>query len=366
MLRKFKVSVFFFLYLISCKDVAKPQTMGEINTNDLELNLKQANRLAALPFGCIQVQYPNKLSQTLNDSTQIKSPKELHPAFYGCFDWHSSVHGHWSLLFLLKKYPNIAEAQSIRQKLAESITKEHIAAEVAYFKAKGNRSFERTYGWAWLLKMAEELYTWNDPFANELRDNLQPLTDLIVDAYIDFLPRLNYPIRVGVHSNTAFGLSFAWDYANTTNNEALKKVIEESVQRFYINDTACPLDWEPSGTDFLSPCLEEANLARKVLAPKEFKTWFKAFLPQLTNPSFKLEFGKVLDRTDGHLLHIDGLNFSRAWCLYGIAESLPEYGHLKNIADQHINYSLPNIVDDNYGGTHWLGTFALYALNSKK
>ncbi|AZQ58357.1 DUF2891 domain-containing protein [Maribacter sp. MJ134] len=355
--------------LIGCKNEVKTELAQSTTHNPPTLTLEEANRLATLPLECISIEYPNKLNQSLNDKSFIEEPSELHPAFYGCYDWHSAVHGHWSLISLLKQFPNLNEADKIREKLAASLSEANIALEVAYFKIPGNASFERTYGWAWILKLAEELHTWDDPLARDLAQNLQPLTDLMVQSYLDFLPKLNYPIRVGEHSNSAFGLSFALDYAETLNNTSLKEAIERTVKRFYVNDNTmggCPLEWEPSGFDFLSPCLEEAYLVSRVYELENFKIWFDAFLPQLTNPKFELAPGKILDRTDGKLVHLDGLNFSRAWCLYGIAEALPEYAHLKEIAKQHITYSLPNIVDDNYGGTHWLGSFAIYALNNTK
>lgn len=365
-----RYSTFFFLFLImtvwSCKEEIKTEPTAVVAHTPPKLNFEEANRLAKLPLECISIEYPNKLNQSLNDASFMGEPKELHPAFYGCYDWHSAVHGHWSLISLLKQFPNLNQAVTIREKLATSLSEANIAVEVAYFKIPGNASYERTYGWAWILKLAEELHTWDDPLARDLEKNLQPLTDVMVQSYLDFLPKLNYPIRVGEHSNTAFGLSFALDYAETLNETTLKKEIEKTVKRFYAKDNTmagCPLEWEPSGFDFLSPCLEEANLVRRIYTPVDFKVWFDTFLPQLKNPEFKLEPGRILDRTDGKLVHLDGLNFSRAWCLYGIAESLPEYAHIKEIAKAHVEYSLPNIVDDNYGGTHWLGSFAIYALN---
>lgn len=363
--RLFAVLVF-TLAINGCKNESGPNTRAQKAIEKPVLNLAEANRLASMPLGCIQVEYPNKLGQSLNDATHIKNPKTLHPAFYGCYDWHSSVHGHWSLVSLLKRFPDLEQAQAIRERLKQNISNENIQGELAYFQMKGNKNYERTYGWAWILKLSEELQTWDDPMAQELSLNLQPLVANIIQGYLDFLPKLNYPIRVGEHSNSAFGMSLAWDYAITTNHSELQKEIETSVNRFYLNDKECPLSWEPSGFDFLSPCLQEADLVRKVVSPKKFKTWFKAFLPQMVDPSFALETGRVSDRSDGKLVHIDGLNFSRAWCLYGIASALPEYAHLTQIANDHINYSLPNIVDDNYEGTHWLGTFALYALNHSK
>lgn len=363
-------SIFFFLcsilLLLACKNEVKPVSRLEAVHKAPELTISEANRLAELPLECISIEYPNKLNQSLNDASFIAEPRELHPAFYGCYDWHSAVHGHWSLISLLKQFPELAHTEDIREKLSRSLTLENIKAEVAYFKIPGNASYERTYGWAWILKLAEELHTWNDPLARELEENLQPLTDLMVKSYLEFLPKLNYPIRVGEHSNTAFGLSFALDYAETLNATALKTEIENTVYRFYAKDNrmaGCPIDWEPSGFDFLSPCLEEAYLVSRVYESSKFKTWFDTFLPQLRDSSYTLEPGQILDRTDGKLVHLDGLNFSRAWCLYGIAEALPEYGHIKEIGKKHIEYSLPNIVDDNYGGTHWLGSFAIYALN---
>jgi len=328
------------------------------------INLEEANRLAKLPIDCIQVEYPNKLNQTIGSDTDLQSPKTLHPAFYGCFDWHSAVHGHWSLVSLLKQYPDIENAEAIKAMLLENMSQKNIEDEVSYFFGTYNTTYERTYGWAWLLKLAEELHTWDDLMAKELEGNLQPLTDLIVGKYLEFLPKLNYPIRVGEHPNTAFGLSFAYDYAKTVGHSDLKSLIEQRAKDFYSNDVGCPLSWEPSGFDFLSPCFEEAALMKRVLPTKEFRTWLSDFLPQLKDENFTLETGKVSDRSDGKLVHLDGVNFSRAWSLNEIAKDLPEYEHLKNIANQHINYSLPNIVGDSYEGGHWLGSFAIYALNS--
>ena len=330
------------------------------------LNIEQANRLLQLPIHCVNTEYPNKLNQTIGGDEDLKSPKELHPTFYGCFDWHSSVHGHWSLVSLLKKFPNLKDASKTKEILLTSISKENIEKEVAYFNKKYNKSYERTYGWAWLLKLAEELHTWNDPIAKELEQNLQPLTDLMVQKYIEFLPRLKYPIRVGEHSNTAFGLAFAWDYANTVGDKKILKIINNRAKDYFMNDKNCPISWEPSGFDFLSACLQEAAIMKRVLPKNEFKNWLSEFLPKLKDKDFKLVVGEVSDRTDGKLVHLDGVNFSRAWCLNKIANDLPEYNHLKNVANKHINYSLPNVVGDNYEGGHWLGSFAIYALNSTK
>lgn len=326
------------------------------------LHLEEANRLAQLPLGCLDTEYPNKLGQVLNDQSDLLAPSQLHPAFYGCFDWHSAVHGHWSLVRLLKTFPDLASATSIRTKLAARLTKENIQQELAYFERANNTNFERTYGWAWLLKLAEELHEWDDTQGQEWNNNLQPLTDFIIAKYIDFLPKLRYPIRVGTHTNTAFGLAFAHDYARTAEHAALQAAIETRARAFYGSDKNCPLSWEPGGYDFLSPCLEEADIMRRILPAGEFQEWMEEFLPQLLDKNFTLEPAEVSDRTDGHLVHLDGVNFSRAWCLYGLTQTLSNSSHLLPIAHQHIQHSLPGITDGNYEGGHWLASFALYAL----
>ncbi|MBJ7879969.1 DUF2891 domain-containing protein [Gelidibacter salicanalis] len=360
-----------FLLVLNCnqseekKEIEPTTTTAEVEqVSAPTLHLEEANRLAQLPIHCIHTEYPNKLGQTIGSKDDLQEPKALHPAFYGCFDWHSAVHGHWSLVSLLKQFPELENTEEIKQMLLQNISKENIQNEVNYFFGKHNTSYERTYGWAWLLKLAEELHTWDAPLARELETNLQPLTDLIVEKYIEFLPKLNYPIRVGEHPNTAFGLSFAFDYAVTVGDETLSSLIVKRAKDFYLQDAKCPLSWEPSGFDFLSPCFEEAALMKRILPQEEFEIWLADFLPQLKDKNFKLEPGIVSDRTDGKLVHLDGVNFSRAWSLYEIAKDLPDYAHLKHTANAHINYSLPSIVGDSYEGGHWLGSFAIYALNA--
>lgn len=353
--------------LLSCSSRENTSKSDESEIPRVEsmqhLTIDQANKLAELPLACMLTEYPNKLGQTIGSSEDLDEPHELHPAFYGCFDWHSSVHGHWSLVKLLKEFPDLKRADEIRMKLASNISPENINAEVLYFMGEHSTSYERTYGWAWLLKLAEEVHTWDDPLAKELEHNLSDLTNLIVNRYIEFLPKLVYPIRVGEHTNTAFGLSFAWDYAHTTGNDSLKLAIEKRAREYYLGDADCPLSWEPSGHDFLSPCLEEIDLMRRVLDASEFAEWMAYFAPQLLDPDFKLAPGEVSDRTDGKLVHLDGLNFSRAWVFKGLALQYPEYNHLLKIADEHISYSLPNLFGDDYMGGHWLGSFAIYALD---
>jgi hypothetical protein len=333
-----------------------------ISSSRTILSAEEANRLAELPLKCIDNEYPNKPGQTLGSEEDLKEPHVLHPAFYGCFDWHSSVHGHWSLVKLLKMFPDLKDAERIKEILAQNISIENIADEVEYFEGEHNKSYERTYGWAWLLKLADELNTWENPLGSTLARNLQPLTDRIISSYITFLPNLRYPIRVGEHTNTAFGLTFAWDYARNNHIDSLARMIEEKARAFYLDDMHCPIDWEPSGYDFLSPCLEEIDLMRRILDENEFKDWIDGFAPQLASPDFSFEPGEVSDRTDGKLVHLDGLNFSRAWVLYGLSKQYPQYKHLRQIADRHIEYSLPWLTDGNYEGEHWLASFAIYAL----
>jgi len=331
------------------------------------LTIDEANHLASLPVKCLQQEYPNKLNQLLLNETELLSPKVLHPAFYGCFDWHSSVHGHWSLVYLLSNFENLKDKELIIEKLQINLSKENIAQEMLYFEKTHEKSFERTYGWNWLLKLQHELEISNDSYAKELADNLRPLTNLIIKRYIEFLPKLLYPIRVGTHSNTAFGLTNAWDYAVFSKNIPLQKSIKENAKRIFLKDENCPFNWEPSGTDFLSPCMEEVAIMQRILPQNEFIPWIKKFAPQLFSKKWKWDVAKVSDRTDGHLVHLDGLNFSRAWNLYDLIQQYPkQFSHLKLMADAHLSFSLPSIVDGNYEGEHWLASFALRAFEAKK
>lgn len=361
--------VIFICTIVSCGPVDEKRSnvpMQEINSNKpIHLDLNQALRLSRMALDCMQQEYPYKLGQVLANEEELGSPRSLHPAFYGCFDWHSAVHGHWLLVRILKEFPDIDNRDTIITKLLENINPENIKGELAYFNRSSESSFERTYGWAWLLKLAEEIATWDDPNSQMMQEALQPLSDFIVNKYLDFLPRLVYPIRVGEHTNTAFGLTFAYDYAITMKSLELQTLIVDRARDFYLNDKQCPINWEPSGFDFLSPCLEEVDIMRRVLPKDEFLVWLDAFLPQLSDPNFILEVAKVRDRSDGKLVHLDGANFSRAWVLYGLAKAYPEYAHLVALADTHIEQSINLIDDGEYSGTHWLGSFAVYALTQK-
>lgn len=332
----------------------------------LQLSLDEAKKIIELPLHCLEVEYPNKLGQVLASSEELKSPKQLRPIFYGCFDWHSSAHGYWSVVKLVKQFPELDTNGLIDTLLTKVFTDENVAIEKAFFEQNHNKNFERTYGWAWFFKLQEELYTWKDnPKAQQWYKTLQPLENIFVDRYVTYLPKLNYPIRTGTHDNTAFGMALSLEYAETVGNNKLKDAITMKAKELFLNDINCPITYEPSGHDFLSPCLQEAWLMSKILETNEYKTWLQKFLPQLFESNFNLEVGKVSDRTDGHLVHLDGLNFSRATCLFQIAQKLPELNHLKPIAENHFNVAFPNISNDDYMGSHWLGSFALQALDAQ-
>ncbi len=306
----------------------------------------------------------------MNDAHEVQSPLVLHPSFYGCFDWHSAVHGHWMLVRLLKLYPDLPEANTIRTALNRNLETKNIVEEVKYLEQSNRKSFERTYGWAWLLKLAEELYSWDDPDGRRWSNNLAPLTQEIVSRYIDFLPRQTYPIRTGVHPNTAFGIAFALDYARTVGNENLAALLIERSTAYYGGDENYPAAWEPGGEDFFSPCLMEADLMRRVMKPSKFKVWFRHYLPALAEgePRSLLEPAVVGDRTDPKIVHLDGLNLSRAWCMIGIASALPAEDPSRNVlidaAVRHAKDALGHVASGHYEGEHWLASFAVYMLST--
>ncbi len=339
-------------------------------TNPLQLDLEKASKFAAMAMKCIEKEYPNKPSHVMNSEKEVLGPRAQHPAFYGCYDWHSAVHGHWMLVRLLKIFPGLPEAVEIRKALSRNLTAANILKEVEYFKQPGRKSFERIYGWAWFLKLVEELYGWDDPDGKAWKKNLGPLEAAVVKLYIDFLPKQAYAIRTGVHPNTAFGLAFGLDYARAVKNERLEEVLIERSYFYYYRDRDCPAGWEPGGEDFFSPCLMEAWLMRRVLVkPGEFVKWFRGFLPGMKEgkPWSLTEPAMVTDRSDGKLVHLDGLNLSRAWCMKGIAGVFPEgdvvRGHLLKAARRHAKDALSSIHSGNYAGEHWLASFAIYLLS---
>lgn len=339
-------------------------------TPNLSLTPAQASHFAQLALKCVTREYPNKPEHVLNDGADVQSPKALHPAFYGCFDWHSSVHGHWMLVRLLRLFPDLPEAGDIRKALGANLSAANILAETAYLKQKNRQSFERTYGWAWLLKLAEELSLSSDAEMKTWSANLQPLVDALVDSYVLFLPKQNYPIRTGVHPNTAFGLAFAFDFAKTSGNEKLATLIAERSRTYFAKDRNYPGAWEPGGEDFFSPALMEADLMRRVMNAAEFRRWFNGFLPQLAagRPAALLKPATVTDRSDPKLVHLDGLNLSRAWCMRSIANALPPNDPartaLAKSARAHLSDALTHVASGDYAGEHWLASFAVYLLST--
>jgi hypothetical protein len=328
----------------------------------------RASAFAKLALKGVDKEYPNKPEHVMAGPVDAKGPKALHPAFYGCYDWHSSVHGHWMLARLLRVVPDLPEAKEIRGVLDEHLTAEALKGEVEYFGRKESKSFERPYGWAWLLKLAEELHGWDDPDARRWSANLKPLADLIAARYVEFFPKQTYPIRTGVHPNTAFGLAFAHDYARATGDSSLKSLVEERARFYFGRDSDVPASWEPGGADFFSPSLMEADLMRRVLPAEEFKTWFAGFLPGASKgePRSLFEPATVTDRLDPQLVHLDGLNLSRAWGMKRIAAGLPlgdpARMALESSSTRHAEAGLAHVASGDYAGEHWLASFAVYLL----
>jgi len=326
-----------------------------------------AGRFVELALACVHREYPNKLAHSLESDADVRPPRELTPAFYGCYDWHSAVHAHWLLIRAAQLFGEEPFAASARAAVAESLTAPHVEAEVAYLTARGRSSFERPYGLAWLLMLAAELRRSPNPADAQLAANLAPLETLAADHLRAWLPRLHYPTRSGGHSQTAFAFSLIWEWADVAGDLPMQQALAAKARQFYIADRDCPLRYEPSGEDFLSPCLAEADFMRRVLAPKEFSRWLEHFLPAIPHRVRRelwLVPGIVTDRSDGRLGHLDGLNLSRAWMLQGIAAGLPPGDSripvLRLAAEVHQWVALPEVTGEHYAGGHWLGTFALY------
>ena len=331
-----------------------------------------ASNFAQLALKCVQKTYPNQPSLILDKASDVMTPEKAHPSFYGCYDWHSSVHGHWMLARVLRLFPSLPEAAQIKKALTANLSTKNIAVEAAYFNRPDTKAFERTYGWAWTLKLMEELTLGTSPEAKAWAANLKPLADTLSARYLDFLPKQVYPIRTGLHPNTAFGLAFALDYANAIGDAKLKELLISRSKDYFGKDTDYPAKLEPSGSDFLSPALAEADLMRRVLPADQFAAWFHAFLPQMakSEPKNLLEIAVVSDRTDPQLGHLDGLNLSRAWCMRHIAAGLPNDDParwvLEDAGHTHAIDALQHVATGHYEGEHWLGSFAVYLLTEPK
>jgi hypothetical protein len=331
-----------------------------------ELTAEQVAEFAKLAIKNIHTEFPNKPSNVMAGPESVQSPQEMHPAFFGCFDWHSSVHGHWMLVRLLKQYPDHPINSLVREKLAANLTPEKLLAEADYFRLEHNKSFERMYGWAWYFRLAEELQTFNDEQARQWRKNLLPLEELLVERVKNYLPKLTFPIRTGVHPDTGFALAQILDYARTMGNKELEELVVQRSRDYYLADVEYPTRYEPSGQDFFSSCLNEADLMRRVLPAEEFSKWFDRYLPALAhgdggNLLIPVE---VSDVTDGKIVHLAGLDLSRGWCMEGIARSLPDGDKRRELleaaAAQHAAMGYKYIFSGHYEGEHWLATFAVY------
>ena len=334
------------------------------------LDASTAGRFVGLALACVQKEYPNKIAHVLNGPDDVKPPRQLTPAFYGCYDWHSAVHGHWLLARLARQFPDASWAADARAALAANLTPANIAGEVAYLNGKGRETFERPYGLAWLLQLAAELRDWKTAEGQSLAAAIAPLETAAADRLRAWLGKLAYPIREGEHPQSAFafGLMIDWGRAH---DPAFAKLTVDRVLEFHRRDKDCPMAYEPSGQDFLSPCLAEADVMRRALPANEFAGWLTAFLPGIPRDGSTrwLPIGVVTDRTDGKLGHLDGLNLSRAWMLQGIAAALPTSDarrvSLLATARVHADSGLAAVTGEHYEGGHWLGSFATYLLTQR-
>ena len=330
----------------------------------------QVAKFARLAIENIPREYPNKPSNVMVGPASVLSPRDMHPVFYGCFDWHSSVHGHWMLVRLAKQYPEAKVVAEIRTLLDKQLTSEKLAKEAAYFDEKENRSFERMYGWAWTLRLAAELRTWDDADAARWGKNLAPLEQRIVQLTKEYLPRLTYPIRTGVHPDTAFALGQALDYARTVDDAELDKMIVDFCRDKYLGDRGYPARYEPSGEDFFSQSWNEADLMRRVLTREEFAAWLDQFFPDLANQDSDaaslLRPAIVSDPSDPKIVHLAGLNLSRGWTQHGVLTALPKDDPrrpvLQHSVAAHTQAGLGYVFSGHYEGEHWLATFAVYLL----
>jgi hypothetical protein len=341
-------------------------TFAADSSSSPAFDAKAAERFAKLALVCVAKEYPNKISHVLNSDADVAPPRKLTPAFCGCYDWHSSVHGHWLLVRLIRTFPDASFATPAREVLRKSLSAENLKQEAAYLNGKGRASFERPYGLSWLLQLCAELREWDDAQAHEMLANLEPLEKAAVDRLKTWLPKLSHPVRIGEHDQTAFGLGLMLDYARGKHDDAFAKLIEDSARKFFLADKNCPLAYEPSGEDFLSPSLGEADVMRRVLSQKEFAKWLKDFMPQIpmTEKTDWLPVAISPDPSDPKLAHLDGLNLSRAWMLEGILAALPaddpRRPALRATADAHARAGLAAVTGEHYEGGHWLGSFAVY------
>lgn len=334
-------------------------------------DIKLARRFGELALSCVHREYPNKIAHVLNSDADVKPPRELTPAFYGCYDWHSAVHGHWLLVKIARSSGDLELGRRVRKALRISFRPDKLLEEARYLEGSGRVSFERPYGLAWFLQLAAELREWDDKEAKEWSRALLPLEQLAVKRLGHWIPKLTHPIRIGEHSQTAFAFGLIFDWSVIAKDADMEALIRQRSRHFYQRDQSCPLSYEPSGHDFLSPCLAEADLMRRIMPPEEFGDWLGAFLPQapLEKGTDWLEPVSVSDPGDPKLAHLDGLNLSRAWMLEGVASGLPAGDARKPVlletAERHLRAGLSSVTGDHYEGAHWLGSFAVYLLSRR-
>lgn len=346
------------------------KVMAQTGPGNFPLSDEQVVAFVDLAFAGIEKEFPNKPSNVMSSSADVLSPRQMHPVFFGCFDWHSSVHGHWLLVRLLKLYPQNSRASEIRSLLDRQLTRTKLESEAQYFQTKENQSFERMYGWAWTLRLAAELRDWEDAEAQKWAENLLPLETQLVAMTKAYLPRLTFPIRTGEHPDTGFALAQLLDYARLVKDSELESQIVAFCKAQYLSDFDYPARYEPSGQDFFSTCLNEADLMRRVLPADEFSQWLDRFLPQLATPNGTaqrlLTPVSVSDVTDGKLVHLAGLNLNRGWTQAGIASVLrpgdPRRKVLEESIAAHQQAGLAYVSSGHYEGDHWLATFAVYLL----
>jgi hypothetical protein len=332
-----------------------------------EFDQAMAERFSRLALNCIHREYPNKIAHQLNSDADVKPPRELTPAFYGCYGWHSSVHGHWLLVRLARLFPDAPVAADARRAVAQSLTPANIAQEAKYLAGEGRNTFERPYGLAWLLQLIAELREWDDVEARQWSAGLRPLEQAATARIAAWLPKLDHPIRSGEHNNTAFALALMLDYARITGNAEFGRLLESRARDYYLKDRDCPLSYEPSGEDFLSPCLAEADVMRRILSPGEFVQWFSGFLRSMDVE--QMQPTRVSDVSDARLYHLAGLNLSRAWMLEGILSKLPLtdpcHKPLAELASKLRQAGLESIKSEHYEGGHWLGSFAVFLVSGR-
>ncbi|MCS7465783.1 DUF2891 domain-containing protein [Stieleria sp. ICT_E10.1] len=358
-------------WLVACAALAMLQSVGNAiaqSPTPVVMNAEMAESWAKLVLKGVDTEFPNKLSLVYLSKDQIKAPREHFPAFYGCYDWHSSVHGHWVLVRLLKDDPGMVSAPQIREVLSRHLSDENLSQEAAFFARDEQKTFERMYGWAWLFRLVIELDGWDDADAKRWRNNLRPLEEVLARRVKDYLPKLTFPIRTGQHTDTGFALGQILDYARAMEMPALQALVIDRANEYFATDLDYPVHYEPSGHDFFSSCWNEADLMRRVLSQQAFEDWLAKFVPRLATQLTDGTIAPVAvsDVTDPKIVHLAGLNLNRAWCLRSVASALRDDHPLKRVlvenAESHLAAGLAYINSGHYEGDHWLATFGLYAI----